>query len=224
MVIYCADIGSVRRNNFGWARLDEHQALSGAHERSSMEALIDSVSDDLSQGQPVALGFECPLFVPISDDPADLTAARDGDGDRAWSAGAGCGSLATGLTQTVWILERILRRVPQRTPMFLEWREFLRARAGLFLWEAFVTKDAKLKTHCDDAEAAARCFHSHLPDVDRHNAIRSNRVRSLIGAALLQAGWSNEIRLLEMPCLVIRVKPNMCLPSTDAAANSVARM
>jgi hypothetical protein len=48
------------------------------------------------------------------------------------------------------------------------------------------------------------CFRSCLPDVDAHNAVTGDRVRSLIGAALLQAGWSSDLALLHATCLVIR--------------------
>jgi hypothetical protein len=167
--------------------------------------LVECVAVDLNEGRPVALGFEGPLFVPLAEDPADLTAGRKCEGDRPWSAGAGCGSLATGLTQTLWILERTRRALRQPVQVFLDGTEFQRAGSGLFVWEAFVTKAAKQSTHCGDAEVAVDGFRSCLPEIDSHNAIPCSRVRSLIGAALLQAGWSDDLRLLEKPCVVIRV-------------------
>lgn len=45
----------------------------------------------------------------MSKNPVELTSSRQGEGSRAWSAGAGCGALATGLTETLWVLEYIFR-------------------------------------------------------------------------------------------------------------------
>jgi hypothetical protein len=59
--------------------------------------LVDEIVHDLNAGIPVALGFECPIFVPISVDPNRLGKARAGEGNRSFSAGAGPGALVTGV-------------------------------------------------------------------------------------------------------------------------------
>jgi hypothetical protein len=41
---------------------------------------VDAIAADLNAGHHVALGFECPLFVPVSEDPNGLTSARPGEG------------------------------------------------------------------------------------------------------------------------------------------------
>jgi hypothetical protein len=204
VAIYCADIGSVQRGNFGWARACGDEPAPALRHRSDINSLCDAVVRDLTCHVPVALGFECPLFVPITPDARFLTCARPGEGNRAWCAGGGAGALATGLTETVWILDRIKKAAPPSSRAFLIWKEFVVAASGLFLWEAFVTSKAKRGAHHDDAEAAVTCFRSCLPDVDAHNAVTGDRVRSLIGAALLQAGWSSDLALLHATCLVIR--------------------
>src|SRR5207249_9958015 len=112
----------------------------------------------------VALGFECPLFRPVRDDPARLTASRDGERDRAWSVRAGAQALVTGLAQAIWVLRAIRR--PRVRP-FMDWRMFSEARRGLFLWEAFVTSRAKGKNHAADAAIAVRAFARCLPHVGR---------------------------------------------------------
>jgi hypothetical protein len=43
----------------------------------------------LPGGQAVALGFECPLFVPVPEQALRLGAARPGEKNRSWSAGRG---------------------------------------------------------------------------------------------------------------------------------------
>jgi hypothetical protein len=62
MIVYCADIGSVPNGRFGWARADTESSSIERH-RGGTEIvdLVESVSDDLRRGAPVALGFECRL-------------------------------------------------------------------------------------------------------------------------------------------------------------------
>ena len=114
-------------------------------------------------------------------------------------------SLATGLTETVWILEKIRAGLIKPVAAHLEWKSFRASGTGLFLWEAFVTKMAKRLSHQGDAEAAVEYFYSRMPDVDEHNAISCTRVRSLIGAAILQTGWETDLALLGSSCIVLRV-------------------
>src|SRR5271167_3182425 len=97
--------------NFGWARLAVDASGSVCSSGREIQSFADNIAADINAGHRVALGFECPLFVPVPDDPKHLTSARPGEGNRAWSAGAGAGSLATGLTETVWILDRVRRRL-----------------------------------------------------------------------------------------------------------------
>ena len=103
LVIHCADIGSVKTGNFGWARLGVGEPNGQCTIGRDIEDFAGGVAADINAGAQVALGFECPLFLPLSEDPTGLTSARPGEGDRAWSAGAGAAALATGLTETVWV-------------------------------------------------------------------------------------------------------------------------
>jgi len=196
--VVCADIGSVAKGNFGWYSDD-------GSEGESASSLASCVSEILTNGQPVALGFECPLFVLLREDERKLTSARPGEGSRAWSAGAGCGSLATGIAQVPWILSAIKRQLPSNPPAFLSWSEFELRGTGLLIWEAFVSGASKRDTHTADARVAVEAFLASLPDPRRANAISSDSpVYSLAGSALLRAGWSSDTALLESDCLVIR--------------------
>lgn len=203
MIICCADIGSVKKDNFGWASLameSDQEVRSGRDIREFSE----HVGRTLAKGGKVALGFECPLWIPVADEPRSLTEARNGERDRAWSAGAGAGSLATGLTEVAWILERV-RQEAGNANAFLRWKRFQREEQGLFIWEALVTGTGKSNSHESDARVAVEAFRRALPDPTLKDALRpTRRTRSLIGAALLWAGWSTKIRLLSKPCLVIR--------------------
>lgn len=204
VAIYCADIGSVPNGRFGWARADAGDATSRHRCGTEIVDLVEAVAEDLAGGRPVALGFECPLYIPVPEQPLRLGMARTGEGNRSWSAGAG--ALATGLTQVAWILDELLTGAPS-TNAYLNWDEFADTGRGLFLWEAFVTDRAKATTHVDDATVAVAALRQALPDPAAANAVTAERPLSILGAALLWSGWSSDAALLHAPCLVIKAAP-----------------
>jgi alkylated DNA nucleotide flippase Atl1 len=222
-VIYAADIGSIKSGNFGWARLDPEQDAThvGRNDGSEIEELVDAIEHDLNVGtHGVALGFECPLFVPVPEDPIRLGAARLGEGNRPWSGGPGTAALATGLVQAAWVLRALRDRCPEVTA-YLAWNEFATAGRGLFLWEAFVTGQGGATTHVDDAWIAANTFRDALPDPLAANAVGADEPLSLIGSALLWSGWSTDTALLHTPCLVIKASiPAATAHGTKEAAES----
>jgi hypothetical protein len=199
--IFCADIGSVKAGRFGWFGADQDgMPVPG----SSIEELASAVAEKITGGAKVALGFECPLYVPLRDDPMLLTKARSGEGNRSWSAGAGCGALATGLVEVTWLLEQIRINTPKSATAFLDWKAFGASNGGLFLWEAFVSGKAKGSGHAHDAEIAVQKFQAALPNPELANAISEQRVISLIGASMVRAGWSANVQHLSERCLVIK--------------------
>ncbi len=169
-----------------------------------MFTLADTVATHLNANRPVALGIECPLFVPIMDEPVDLTRARPGEGARPWCAGAGAGALATGLAQTVWLLRQIARLLESKVPAYVDWPAFVNANCGLFLWEAFVSSLSKADSHVGDADLAVKAFVRSWPNPEESNAVRCGEVYSLVGAALLRTEWSADPELLSTPCIVIK--------------------
>lgn len=205
LAVYCADIGSVAKNRFGWAGIDVGDE-SSLKVGSGMRELVDAVAHDLNAGRPVSLGFECPLFVPITTEPSGLTCARPGEGSRPWSAGAGAGALATGLSQTVWLLRAISQQIDAQISATLDWTTFTATRSGLFLWEAFVTGNATSLSHSGDAVVAIRSFISALPRPDAASAVRCDDVHSLIGAAMIRTGWSTDTNMLSSMCVVIKAE------------------
>jgi hypothetical protein len=204
VLVACADIGSVKSGNFGWA---VHDPAGGETvvDHHSIEALAAEMAGHLERGRAVALGFECPLYVPLREDPMALNLARNGEGNRAWCAGAGSGALATGLVQVNWILREIRRLMRSNVTAGLDWPELVARGSGLFLWEAFVSSKAKSKTHHGDAALAVEAFVRALPDPAEANAVNEHEVVSLIGMALLRSGWTEDPRVLEQTCLVIKV-------------------
>ena len=54
--IFCADVGSIKNNKFGWAASISMGAdIMGR----SIEDFAENVSDQIQIGKKVALGFEC---------------------------------------------------------------------------------------------------------------------------------------------------------------------
>lgn len=208
--IYCADIGSIKAGKFAWVRgIADFEGLREIYGSKDIEELAISVGDDLNSGLLVALGFECPLFVPLAENPSELSSARNGEVfkgiSRPWSAGAGAQVLVIGLTQVVWILEKINQIVKGKSLVFLNWLEFNKVGNGLFIWEAFVTYTSKGVSDIADAENGVKCFANALKNISSFNAIKEKKVYSLVGAALLRTGWTKDISILETPCIVIRV-------------------
>lgn len=218
--VYCADIGSVKKNKFGWAGVSicPNGQQAQWREDKDMWKLVDDVADKLKKGANVALGFECPTWVPIRDCPEELTSARRGEVigglSRPWSAGAGLGSLGTGLTQIPWILEKIRVKSPEEAKAFLDWDSYQKSEGSLFIWEAFVSGGAKSGSDTKDqdigdARVAVSAFVKALPSLRTPDTVCPGlQTRSLIGAALLWAGWSKDIGLLHKPCKVIKAYKN----------------
>ena len=221
LVIYCADIGSVPNRKFGWARDEADDVAIERHPGGTdIGDLVSAVVADLGSGRTVALGFECPLYVPVPEQPLKLGTARPGEGNRSWSAGAGAGALATGVVEVAWILAEV-RRNAAGARVHLGWHAFAAASSGLFLWEAFVTGRAKAATHIDDAAVAVAAFRDALPDPSAANAVSAERPLSLLGTALLWSGWSNDAEVLHVPCLVIKAALPAA-PKAEVAATAGA--
>jgi hypothetical protein len=203
IILWCADIGSIKNKRFGWCRAELGTNLSFSY-GVNIEDFATGIAQDLSSGYKVALGFECPLFVPISDNPVYLTSARTGEGDRPWSAGAGCGALATGLTECAWIFSRIKELTRIDIKVTFDWDEFTNKALNLFIWEAFVSKSSKSTTHEGDAEVAVKVFINKYPNIVQANAVKVDNPYNLVAAAILRAGISDDINLLSRPCIVIK--------------------
>jgi hypothetical protein len=202
LLVACADVGSVASGNFGWWACDGRFGQEPS-------TLAHTVATALDDGVPVALGFECPLFVPLRDDETCLTRARPGEGSRAWSAGAGCGALATGIVQVAWVLRAVREALRSPCAAFLDWHAFSAAGSGLLLWEAFVSGSGKGVDHLADAKRGATALLRALPTPLLATAVHPDGpVYSLAGAALLRTGWTESVALLAEPCLVIKAAQN----------------
>lgn len=110
------DIGSVGPSpKFAWAAFDapgRDLIAAGADPETAVSALAPG----LLSGARAALLLEAPMSVPVPDGQSDawrtLGKARNGEGNRPWSAGAGAAALATGLAQGAWMLRQLAVMVP----------------------------------------------------------------------------------------------------------------
>ena len=195
-LIAAVDIGSPMAGKLGWATLPEGKL------GKDMDELAYEISSALLKGS-VALGFETPLWVPKRQDPMKLTKARSGEGSRSWSAGAGAGVLATGLVTIPYILSRIKELSPNAVAS-LDFNNPPTQPGDLFLWEAFVSGQAKGVSHEDDALIAARAFQKAQHNLPSQQMITPESSFNLLGAMLLRTGWSTDLNLLKQEMLVIK--------------------
>lgn len=200
LALFCADIGSIKRKQFGWAcMIPSGEEITG----TSIEEFAAQIAKQYESEAKVAVGFECPLFVPARKNSVEVNSARNGEGNRSWSAGAGTAALATGLVEVLWVMNEVSRLLGKSPTAAFKWSTFLETKS-ILLWEAFISSGAKGSGHVHDAQIAVARFLASLPEPPSANAIIEESVLSLVGAAALRSGWSNEIKVLSEPCLVIK--------------------
>lgn len=204
-IVYVADAGSVSKGNFHWV-----SPASNDDDSDKIEQLGVSIVSQLEAGRKVALGYESPLFVPLPASPERLGKSRDGEctpetGNRPFNAGAGASLFATGIQSLVWLLTQIkcLRPVTTACTSLVHFRS---GKTEVLVWEAFVSGSEKAKppSHVGDARLAVEAFNAAMQSDLYASAIRDEIVFSLVGAAILRAGLSDDLTLLKQPCLVLR--------------------
>ena len=200
LTVFCADVGSIKQKKFGWAAsYADGRDVSG----DSIEEFAKGISEQIRLSRKVAVGFECPLFIPVRKDPRAVNSARNGEGNRSWSAGSGTSALTTGLAEVLWVMNDLSRLLGYRPKASFSWTEFLKTES-VFLWEAFVSSLAKGSDHANDAQIAVSHFKESMPDPELCNAIKESEIFSLVGAAALRAGWASDINVVSEQCLVIK--------------------
>jgi hypothetical protein len=109
--VVAVDIGSVGPySKFAWAAFDapERQVMAAG---TDPETAVSALVPGLLSGAEAALLLEAPMSVPVPDGQSDawraLGKARNEEGNRPWSAGAGAATLATGLAQGAWMLRQL---------------------------------------------------------------------------------------------------------------------
>lgn len=213
IVVYCADVGSIPEDNFGWARMTDKNGQDGVAGGDDIETLLDLVVEDLNEGQKVTLGFECPLYIQVRDEPEELARQRKEEKgpSRAWSAGGGATILPTGIVQCLYLLRMLKKRLGRKDiTTFLDPGGFNASDGpALLLWEAFVSGEDKPDEgveHVRDAIAAVDAFFEEYRDDELTRT--DERVHSLIGSALLRTGWTDDPGVLSEACPFVRPAPS----------------
>lgn len=204
-VVYTCDIGSIPRGNFGWARcVPEQNAIPVGS--SDIAKLVSHLKRDINEGLSIALGFECPLFIPVPCSENDLCKGRHGEGNRSVFAPAGTSVTTFGIHEAAWILRTIYSRDNNHvgfTASSSKWPPY-DSHQILFCWEAFVSGDAHDKDHIRDAATATMFFIENEMQLEVINAVTAEQPFSLIQAVALWAGWSTRIVRLHDSVLVIK--------------------
>src|SRR6266545_6947444 len=107
--IFAVDVGNPQ--NFAWVCDAGLQGKDGY-------TLATAITSAFTLGRRVALGFECPLFIPVPRHWDAIGKARVGEGNRAWCAGAGATVTTYGLQEVAWTLAQLRRAGNARTPIF----------------------------------------------------------------------------------------------------------
>ncbi len=203
--IYACDIGSTlyqkkrRGPNFGWARLNPYEGTKSMRGSSDIQQLAEQLQRDIKEGYSVSLGFESPLFIPIPDNPEDLSKGREGDGARSWSVSSGAYVTTLGIHQSAWILKRLHESSSGKCEFTLDWKRWppTSHQHILFCWEAFVSgKDAHSADDMKDATTAVVFFFDNERNLQLVNAVTAEKPISLIGAVALWSGWTSDLMYL----------------------------
>ena len=201
--VFCADIGSIARGSFAWARRVPNEADEEVHAPASIESLARALIHDFANERPVALGLEMPLFIPVPARAEELGKARPCDLNApAWSSSVGSSVMATGIAQLAWILRSV--RDHSDADVHLRWESFVAAQQGLLIWEAFVTRDAKGATHEEDAKIGVDAFCAQLPMPGDADANDVEQPFSVAAAAVAWAGWQVPLEELRSTCVLVR--------------------
>lgn len=209
-IIYAADIGSTRLKkggtpNFGWARIDP-DAGGEVRVSTDIEHLAIALTADLAGGRSVALGLECPLFMPVPVSADSLCHRREGEGNRSFAAPPGLAVAALGLHQAAWLLRYTRTECNRSVPFALDLLSWMMAneRQVFFCWEAFISGSGHSDEHVRDAATAADAFREAVSDENAPSAIHAESPLSLIGAAALWSGWRTDVGVLHEPCVVVK--------------------
>jgi hypothetical protein len=207
IVAYAVDAGSIPKGRFAWACSKDRSAWS-----SSIDELAEAIAADLRGRRKVALGFECPLFIPVSDEPDELGKARDGEctpetGSKPFTAAAGACATMTGLPSLAWVLRAVHEGAPEAKAT-TRWDAFESGDAEVFVWEAFVSGKEKTNSHQSDALAAMEAFEKSLSAMSTPTRVTCENPLSLAGTAILWAGMSDDLSLLHDAAVVLRPLPD----------------
>ncbi len=201
------DIGSPRLHRLGWSLYDSH--LKQCFEGMDLDVLLNQLFITL-QHSGLLLGFEAPLFVPTRHEPMQMLKARQGEGRRPWSAGAG----AQVLTMNLPIMHYLVNKLTQK--MTLDWQitpTLFQANPGqILVFEALVSGQDKGQSHIEDARIMMNYCRQYANQHQLPNTILQEEPNTgyfnLVTATLLSCGYSIAADQLNLPCPIYQPKPH----------------
>lgn len=209
-VIYACDVGTTRsgRNGpaFAWAKILPQEHPIRVRVSQDIEHLVTDIATEIQEGKSVALGFEAPLFIPIPTNVENLCRGREGEGNRSFAAPAGLAVTTLAVHQAAWILTSLRSSCNRDCVFTTDWNAWKLPFKPqmLFCWEAFVSGNAHSETHVNDAGTAVNAFLVNERNLDQANLVKAEQPFSLIGAAALWSGWTDDLAVLRSPALVIK--------------------
>lgn len=204
-IVFAVDVGSPK--NFAWASSDNRCGCDG-------NSLIAELAVSIGKKAMIAIGFECPLFVPVPTFWLEIGKSREGEGDRSWSGGAGGTVACYGLHEIGWLLTGLRKtlldgnlELPGITFHPETWSSDGNA---ILIWEAFVSGDAKAATHVGDAQLAVDTF-MQISNADSWESAKMVRPRinaASMNLAAFAARWAHwDIREEQFRENTLVVKP-----------------
>lgn len=211
-VVACIDVGSPKAGGVGWAVMDGERIQTG----NLLPELILTLSTFLREHRRIALGFECPLYVPVGRPVLAMTQCRVGE-KLTWCVGAGATVLAIGLAQVHWVLSGLQKRADSKLKGTSRWDSWANGDCSLLLWEAYITQSEGFAApahvlqssspHERDAAAGAWAFQARMAQTSPMvSDFGEEEVLSLLGLQLLNTGLSDDLALLSDRCLVIKAR------------------
>ncbi|MFQ5778721.1 MAG: hypothetical protein ACE5IP_12010 [Terriglobia bacterium] len=200
-VAYACDVGG--KGNFAWARASRNGPQLTMEGNTSMNDCVEALQHDIGC-RAVAIGMECPEFIPIPDEATQLGRGRKNEKDRSCFASVGASVATLGLHQLAFILKKIHRRQVSAIFNPAQWQF---QPDQLLFWEAFVSKQAHSKEHLRDAATAASAFMERMEAGRLASDVfveEPAEVLSLVGCAVLWAGWSGDLALLRQAVVVVK--------------------
>ena len=202
------DVGGPK--NIGWCFIDP---IVMVPEIPKTERYLEEVSQLIAnrlKDRGVALALEAPLFIPMRKDCMKLTSIRQGEKTRGgqprpWSVFAGAGSLTANLPCMGYLFDKI-RELNPETEFIIKQNDFTGAPNQLFICEAFIVGEDKVKTtnkgdaHVADATNLAntmikRAKSGHFPE----NVLKpepDTKYLNLIATILIHLGITDDISLM----------------------------
>ena len=201
VAVAAVDVGSPKKIGLAIRHRGKPEFSGGV---DTLDEFVGQIGEALSIG-PVALGFECPCFLPLREDAMSITKQRCGEKGKPWSAGAGATTAALAAPVAGHVLWKIRSAAPNARPTFdfakrlKEW-----GRMDLLLFEGFVSGGAKGDSDKEDAQITVAEFEKRAGVWPPESDISENRVINLLASALIAAGWDIDKSMVASPCFVVK--------------------